>query len=40
VIEALREAERLAHGIPYRRDDLAPLVDLARAGGISLPHGL
>ncbi|WP_297620425.1 Ldh family oxidoreductase [uncultured Roseicyclus sp.] len=39
-IEALREAERLAHGIPYRRDDLAPLVDLARAGGISLPHGL
>lgn len=39
-IEARREAARLAHGIPYACADLAPLVDLARAGGIALPKGL
>ena len=39
-IEARREAERLAHGIPYARADLAPLVDLARAAGITPPKGL
>ncbi len=39
-IEARREVERLAHGIPYRRADLAPLVDLAKAAGIAPPAGL
>lgn len=39
-IEARREAERLIHGIPYARADLAPLVDLARAAGITPPMGL
>lgn len=39
-IEARREATRLAQGIPYRRADLAPLVDLAQAAGIAPPDGL
>jgi LDH2 family malate/lactate/ureidoglycolate dehydrogenase len=39
-IEARREAERLAQGIPYRRDDLAPLLERARASGIAVPDGL
>lgn len=39
-IEARRETERLAAGIPYRKVDLAPLAELARARGLSLPPGL
>lgn len=39
-IEAAREAQRIAQGIPYARADLAPLADLARAAGITPPKGL
>ncbi|WP_439139277.1 Ldh family oxidoreductase [Roseicyclus sp.] len=39
-IEARREAERFAQGIPYARADLVPLVDLAIAAGIARPKGL
>jgi LDH2 family malate/lactate/ureidoglycolate dehydrogenase len=35
--ESRLEAQRLAEGIPYRRDDLAPIVEVARAKGVTLP---
>jgi len=37
--EARIEAGRLQGGIPYNRADLAPLLDLAKARGVSLPAG-
>ena len=39
-LEARREAARLVSGIPYRRADLTPLADLARAAGLEAPAGL
>lgn len=39
-IEGRREAERRISGIPYRKVDLAPLVEASRAAGLSLPEGL
>jgi len=39
-IEGRREAERLVAGIPYRRADLMPLVEAARAAGVAVPPGL
>jgi LDH2 family malate/lactate/ureidoglycolate dehydrogenase len=38
--ESRLEAQRLAEGIPYRRDDLAPIVEVARAKGVALPAAL
>lgn len=38
--EARTEAARKRDGIPYRRDDLAPLVERARAAGLALPPAL
>ncbi len=38
-IEGRCEARRLSEGIPYRRVDLAPLVEIAEAGGLPLPPG-
>ena len=39
-IEGRREAERLAAGIPYRKRDLAPLAEAARAADVAVPEGL
>ncbi len=39
-IEGRCEVARLSEGIPYRRVDLAPLVEIAKAGGTPLPRGL
>lgn len=39
-IEGRCEAERRATGIPYRRVDLAPLAEAARAAGVTVPEGL
>lgn len=39
-IEARREAERMASGIPYRKVDLAPLVEAAQRLGVTVPAGL
>ncbi len=39
-IEARREAQRLSQGIPYRRVDLEPLVEAARATGVPVPPAL
>lgn len=38
--EARREAKHLAEGIPYRRDDLRPLLDAAAALGVAPPAAL
>lgn len=38
--EARTEAVRRRDGIPYRRDDLAPLLDRAREAGLDLPGAL
>lgn len=35
--EARMEARRLAEGIPYRRADLGPLLEIARARGVAVP---
>lgn len=37
--EARHEARRLEEGIPYRIDDLATLVEIARARGVAVPAG-
>ena len=39
-MEGRCEAKRLSDGIPYRRIDLAPLVEIAKAGGLTPPHGV
>jgi LDH2 family malate/lactate/ureidoglycolate dehydrogenase len=38
--ESRTEADRQANGIPYRRDDLAPLLELAGEHGLDLPAGV
>ena len=38
--ESRTEARRLTDGIPYRRADLAPLVERARSRGVPLPSGV
>lgn len=38
--EARNEARRLQEGIAYRLDDLAPLVEIARARGVAVPTGV